>query len=69
MKALRLGPSAFATRIKFPESWAGKRDKDLAEVSGVSDSVFCHNGRFLAVAKSKEGALALAKLALENKCY
>jgi uncharacterized UPF0160 family protein len=56
---------SFERRIKLPESWAGLRDQDLAIATGVSDAVFCHNGRFIAVAKSKEGALALAKLALE----
>jgi len=56
---------SFGLRKKFPESWAGKRDKELADVSGVRDAVFCHNKLFLAVAQSKEGALALAKKALE----
>jgi len=36
----------------------------LAKVTGVPDATFCHNGRFLAVAKSKEGALKLAEIAL-----
>jgi uncharacterized UPF0160 family protein len=31
----------------------------------VSDAVFAHTKRFIAVAKSKEGALALAKKAIE----
>lgn len=56
----------FELRKKFPESWAGLRDDEISKVSGVADAIFCHNGRFLAVAKSKEGALALAKKALEN---
>ncbi len=56
----------FALRKQLPESWAGLRDGDMAKISGVSDAIFCHNGRFLAVAKSKEGALALAHKALEN---
>ncbi len=55
---------SFERKIKFPESWAGLRDEELARVSGVSDAVFCHTGRFIAVAKSKEGALALAEHAL-----
>ncbi len=56
----------FELRKKLPESWAGLRDSDLVKVSGVSDAIFCHNGRFLTVAKTKEGAIALAKKALEN---
>ena len=56
----------FDIRKKLPETWAGLRDEEMAKVSGVPDAVFCHNGRFLAVAKTKEGALALAQKALEN---
>lgn len=51
-------------RMMLPESWAGLRDNELAAVTGVPDAVFCHRARFLAVASSKEGALALAKSAL-----
>jgi uncharacterized UPF0160 family protein len=55
----------FESRALLPESWAGLRDESLASVTGVSDAIFCHNARFLAVAKSKEGVLELARLALE----
>jgi len=55
---------SFENRKPLPEAWAGKHDQEMAEVSGVSDATFCHNGRFLAVAKSKEGAIALAEKAL-----
>lgn len=61
------GEHAFENRIQLPESWAGLRDEEMAKASGVPDAIFCHRARFLAVAKSKEGALALAKLALETK--
>ncbi|MCE9517419.1 MYG1 family protein [Candidatus Nomurabacteria bacterium] len=57
---------SFDNRKSLPEAWAGLRDDELAKVTGVPDAVFCHNGRFLAVAKSKEGALELARKALEN---
>jgi uncharacterized UPF0160 family protein len=51
-------------RMMLPESWAGLRDSELAAITGVSDAVFCHRGRFLAVVESKEGALALARAAI-----
>ncbi len=60
------GSQVFKNRKNFPASWGGKRDKELADVTGVEDSLFCHSKLFLAVAKSKEGAIALAKIALEN---
>ena len=33
-------------------------------MTGVPDAVFCHGARFLAVARSREGVEALARLAL-----
>lgn len=65
VKAVRKNPAEFPARKMFPETWAGLRDQALAAASGVPDAVFCHNGRFIAVARSKEGALALAKKASE----
>ncbi len=62
--AMRKNLNDYGNRKDFPSTWAGLRDEDLAKVSGVSDALFCHNNLFLAVAKSKEGAVRLAKLAL-----
>ncbi|MEI8223706.1 MAG: MYG1 family protein [bacterium] len=56
--------SAFTSRIKLPETWAGKNDDELASITGVADAVFCHRARFMAAAKSQKGAVALAKQAL-----
>ena len=61
---VRDNPNNFKNRKDLPIEWAGKRDGELARATGVSDAVFCHNKRFMAVSKSKTGALALAKLAL-----
>jgi uncharacterized UPF0160 family protein len=57
-------PNPFKNKKDLPLAWAGLRDKDLAHVAGVPDAIFCHNKRFMAVARSKEGALALAQKAL-----
>jgi uncharacterized UPF0160 family protein len=59
----RLGE--FANRKDLPEAWAGLEGEALAAVTGVPDSVFCHQKRFLAVAGSHEGAVALARQAIE----
>jgi uncharacterized UPF0160 family protein len=56
----------FEVRKMFPESWAGLVDSELQKISGVPDALFCHKKRFMVVAKSEEGAIALAKKALEN---
>ncbi|MGM0628937.1 MAG: MYG1 family protein [Patescibacteria group bacterium] len=54
------------TRLSFPEEWRGKRESEIPDVTGVEDALFCHKAGFLAVARSKEGALDLAYKALEN---
>lgn len=53
-------------RKKFPETWAGKRDEELAAATGVEDAVFCHTGRFITVAESFEGIMKLVQLALND---
>jgi uncharacterized UPF0160 family protein len=58
-------PDSFKSRRPLPLAWAGKRDHELASLTGVSDAYFCHNARFMCLARSKEGALKLAQLALE----
>ena len=65
---VKVAGSQFDNRLDLPLAWAGKRDKVLADITGVEDAIFCHKERFIAGAKSKEGAIALAKLALnQNK--
>jgi uncharacterized UPF0160 family protein len=59
-----VNPENFKARADLPEAWAGLRDAELAAVTGVPDAGFCHNGRFIAAAKSFEGVRAMAKLAL-----
>lgn len=55
---------SFDVKKPFPDAWAGKNDVDLVSASGVPDAVFCHSKHWLCVAKSKEGAIELAKKAL-----
>ncbi|MBU1557936.1 MYG1 family protein [Patescibacteria group bacterium] len=66
IKAVRDDMYSFEYRSYFPESWAGKRGEELSEITGVEGSIFCHNARFICAAKSKEGAIKLAKIALNN---
>ncbi len=56
---------SFANRMDLPATWAGLRNEELAAASGVPDAVFCHTNRFIAVARSFEGALQMARLALD----
>jgi len=60
-----VSPESFQARADLPAPWAGLRDAELAAVTGVPDAAFCHNGRFIAAAKSYEGAYAMALQALQ----
>lgn len=66
VSAVKKDGVSFQSRKLFPESWGGKSGSELAEATGVSDAHFCHNGRFILVANSKEGALKLAQMAVEG---
>lgn len=59
-------PHSFQARMDLPEAWAGLRDKDLAQVTGVHSASFCHVKRFICGATDLDGAKAMALLALRN---
>ena len=56
----------YENRMDLPAEWAGKSGKELANITGVDDAIFCHKARFTAVAKTKEGAIKLVELALNK---
>ena len=58
-------PGSFAQRLSLPESWAGLQNAELAAESGVEDAVFVHLRRFVGAARTRGGAMAMARLALE----
>jgi uncharacterized UPF0160 family protein len=64
IKTVPVEAGSFTARMDLPEHWAGLRDAELAAASGVPDSVFCHLNLFIGGARSFEGALQLAALAL-----
>jgi uncharacterized UPF0160 family protein len=66
LKGIKVAKDSYVRRKFLPESWAGKRDDELEKVTGVSGSVFCHTGRFIAIANSKEGILKMAEIALNS---
>lgn len=66
IKAVRNDLTSFKNRKNLPVGWAGLKDEELQKTSGVPDAVFCHRALFMAVAKSREGAIKLAQIALES---
>ncbi|WP_282096629.1 MYG1 family protein [Epibacterium ulvae] len=63
---IRVGNDTFENRADLPEAWAGLTDEALEQASGVKGAKFCHNGRFIAVADSREAIMALANLAVKE---
>jgi uncharacterized UPF0160 family protein len=64
VETVRDDSRSFTNRKDLPKEWSAKRDEELAEISGVPDAIFCHKNLFLVVADSLDGAIALAKLAV-----
>jgi uncharacterized UPF0160 family protein len=56
--------NTFNYRKLLPEAWAGLNDAELAKATGVRDAQYCHNGRWVCGARTREGALELARLAI-----
>jgi uncharacterized UPF0160 family protein len=65
VKTVPVAPGSFTARLDLPQSWAGLREQELAAVNGVADSVFCHLNLFIGGARSLEGAIRMAELALQ----
>ena len=66
-RAVPRASGRFEVRKAFPASWGGLANEDLANVTGVEDALFCHKKLFIAVAKTKEGAIKLVELALHHE--
>jgi uncharacterized UPF0160 family protein len=64
VEAMPPEPGSFAQRLSLPEAWAGLEGQALAAVSGVADAVFVHVRRFVGAARSRAGAIEMARLAL-----
>ncbi len=57
---------SFKDRKSLPKQWAGLSDKELKEVTGIDDAMFCHNALFIAGAESFESTMKMASIALEE---
>ncbi|WP_108502155.1 MYG1 family protein [Paracoccus indicus] len=64
LTGIRLAEDGFDLRADLPAAWAGLTDEALEEASGVKGAKFCHNGRFIAVAETREAIMQLADLAV-----
>lgn len=58
---------SFSNRKSLPAAWAGLDGEELDKVTGITGCVFCHRARFVAGHETKEGAMNMARLALQNQ--
>jgi uncharacterized UPF0160 family protein len=63
---IRRADDGFELRADLPKSWAGLTNGDLEAASGIKGGTFCHNGRFIAAATTREAALAMAEIAVKE---
>jgi uncharacterized UPF0160 family protein len=66
LTGIRRADEGFALRADLPVAWAGLTNGALEAASGVPGASFCHNGRFIAAAKTREAALAMAEIAVRE---
>ena len=52
-------------RVMFPRNWCGLLKNELVLTTGIETAEFCHYKGFKAGAKTLDGAIAIAKLAIE----
>lgn len=66
VQAIPLEPGSFVHRKSLPEKWGGLSGKELRNVTGIDDAIFCHDGLFTAGAESFESAMKMAAIALKE---
>ncbi|KAK4164465.1 metal-dependent protein hydrolase [Cladorrhinum sp. PSN259] len=65
VQCVPISKDSFTSRKPLPETWRGFRDEELDGISGIPGGVFVHASGFIGGNKTFEGALAMAKKALE----
>lgn len=64
LTTIRKSDDGFENRADLPAGWAGLTNGDLESASGVAGASFCHNGRFVAAARTRDAALSMADIAV-----
>ncbi|CAI5450252.1 unnamed protein product [Caenorhabditis angaria] len=57
--------ASFENRLPLPANWRGLRDEELSKESGIDGGVFVHISGFIGGNLTKEGAILMARKALE----
>lgn len=67
VQAVTVEGKAFENRLGLPEEWRGVRDQDLEGVTKISGSRFVHAAGFIGGNDTFEGALEMARQALQRQ--
>ncbi|XP_003702745.2 MYG1 exonuclease [Megachile rotundata] len=65
IRCVPVKPKSFVARLFLPEAWAGLRNEALETACGVPGAEFVHTIRFTGGHNTREGALMMARKALE----
>ena len=64
VRGINVSRDSFALRQRILPDCLGMRDEELSKASGIDGCVFVHISGFLAINKTKEGALEMARKSL-----
>ena len=67
VQAVTVEGKAFENRLSLPEEWRGVRDQDLEGVTKIPGSRFVHAAGFIGGNDTFEGALEMARQALQKQ--
>lgn len=65
VRAVPTAEGAFSNRLPLPSAWRGLRDQELSQQAGIDGCVFVHSSGFIGGHRTKDGAMAMARKALE----
>lgn len=65
IQCMPVSQGSFICRMFLPEAWGGLRNDVLVEACKIEGAIFVHSVRFIGGHKTKDGALAMARKALE----
>ena len=66
IRAVSVSGDSFENRKGLPEAWRGVRDEELSTLSGIPGCIFVHASGFIGGNMTFDGALAMAKMAVET---
>ncbi|MBP0445086.1 MYG1 family protein [Roseomonas sp. SSH11] len=67
VQAMPAEKGSFASRLEMPAAWRGLQDAALEQACGIAGALFVHRGGHLAIAATRDAALAIARACLANK--